>query len=126
EVTSDLYEAKNALGSEMRDKIEFLDIRKTPVSLSFSAKLGQPFTVTVNTSKENFTVQSKSLLIAASEKAIDQELIEKRFKTVKSAVHTLESYNFDNLDAGLIVPLKEVSNLKDEIDFILNGSVEVI
>ncbi|UPR48946.1 U32 family peptidase [Vibrio cyclitrophicus] len=126
EVTSDLYEAKNALGSEMRDKIEFLDIRKTQVSLSFSAKLGQPFTVTVNTSKENFTVQSKSLLIAAGDKAIDQELLEKRFKAVKSAVHTLESYNYDNLDAGLIVPLKEVSNLKDEIDFILNGSVEVI
>ncbi|UPR50724.1 U32 family peptidase [Vibrio cyclitrophicus] len=126
EVTSDLYEAKNALGSEMRDKIEFLDIRKTPVSLSFSAKLGQPFTVTVNTSKENFTVQSKSLLIAAGDKAIDQELLKKRFKAVKSAVHTLESYNYDNLDAGLIVPLKEVSNLKDEIDFILNGSVEVI
>ncbi|MEZ9670414.1 peptidase U32 family protein [Vibrio lentus] len=126
EVTSDLYEAKNALGSEMRDKIEFLDIRKTTVSLSFSAKLGQPFTVTVNTSKENFTVQSKSLLIAAGEKAIDQELLEKRFKAVKSAVHTLESYNYDNLDAGLIIPLKEVSNLKDEIDFVLNGSVDVI
>ncbi|PML43554.1 peptidase U32 [Vibrio lentus] len=126
EVTSDLYEAKNALGSEMRDKIEFLDIRKTPVSLSFSAKLGQPFMVTVNTSKENFTVQSKSLLIAAGEKAIDQELLEKRFKAVKSAVHTLESYNYDNLDAGLIIPLKEVSNLKDEIDFVLNGSVDVI
>ncbi|MFS1460921.1 peptidase U32 family protein [Vibrio lentus] len=126
EVTSDLYEAKNALGSEMRDKIEFLDIRKTPVSLSFSGKLGQPFTVTVNTSKENFTVQSKSLLIAAGEKAIDQELLEKRFKAVKSAVHTLESYNYDNLDAGLIIPLKEVSNLKDEIDFVLNGSVDVI
>ncbi|WP_439147463.1 peptidase U32 family protein [Vibrio sp.] len=126
EVTSDLYEAKNALGSEMRDKIEFLDIRKTAVSLSFSAKLGQPFTVTVNTSKENFTVQSKSLLIAAGEKSIDQELLEKRFKAVKSAVHTLESYNYDNLDAGLIIPLKEVSNLKDEIDFVLNGSVEVI
>ncbi|MCC4856721.1 U32 family peptidase [Vibrio lentus] len=126
EATSDLYEAKNALGSEMRDKIEFLDIRKTPVSLSFSAKLGQPFTVTVNTSKENFTVQSKSLLIAAGEKAIDQELLEKRFKAVKSAVHTLESYNYDNLDAGLIIPLKEVSNLKDEIDFVLNGSVDVI
>ncbi|KPM01590.1 peptidase U32 family protein [Vibrio splendidus] len=126
EVTSDLYEAKNALGSEMRDKIEFLDIRKTPVSLSFSAKLGHPFTVTVNTAKESFTVQSKSLLIAAGEKAIDQELLEKRFKAVKSAVHTLESYNYDNLDAGLIIPLKEVSNLKDEIDFVLNGSVDVI
>ncbi|MEZ8068148.1 peptidase U32 family protein [Vibrio sp. FF145] len=126
EVTSDLYEAKNALGSEMRDKIEFLDIRKTPVSLSFSAKVGQPFTVTVNTPKENFTVQSQSLLATAKETSITQALLEKRFKSVKSAVHTLENCNYDNLDEGLILPLKEVSVLKDEIDFILNGSVKVI
>ncbi|MCZ4311559.1 peptidase U32 family protein [Vibrio atlanticus] len=126
EVTSDLYEAKNALGSEMRDKIEFLDIRKTPVSLSFSAKVGQPFTVIVNTPKENFTLQSQSLLATAKETAITQALLEKRFKSVKSAVHTLENCNYDNLDEGLILPLKEVSVLKDEIDFILNGSVKVI
>ncbi len=126
EVTNELHQAKDVLGSEMRDKIEFLDIRKTPVALSFSAKVGQPFTVTVNTPKENFTLQSKSLLVAVEEKAITQELLEKRFKNVKSAVHTLESHDFSELDAGLLIPLKEVSDLKDEIDFILNGSVEVI
>ena len=126
EVTNELHQAKDVLGNEMRDKIEFLDIRKTPVELSFSAKVGQPFTVTVNTPKENFTLQSKSLLKAVEEKAITQELLEKRFKNVKSAVHTLESHNFSEVDAGLLIPLKEVSDLKDEIDFILNGSVEVI
>ncbi|QPK04229.1 peptidase U32 family protein [Vibrio kanaloae] len=126
EVTNELHQAKDVLGNEMRDKIEFLDIRKTPVALSFSAKVGQPFTVTVNTPKEHFTLQSKSLLKAVEEKAITQELLEKRFKNVKSAVHTLESHNFSEVDAGLLIPLKEVSDLKDEIDFILNGSVEVI
>ncbi|WP_372384206.1 peptidase U32 family protein [Vibrio sp. BS-M-Sm-2] len=126
EVTNELHQAKDVLGNEMREKIEFLDIRKTPVALSFSAKLGQPFTVTVNTPKENFTLQSKSLLKAVEEKAITQELLEKRFKNVKSAVHTLESHDFSELDAGLLIPLKEVSDIKDEIDFILNGSVEVI
>ncbi|MEZ8885951.1 peptidase U32 family protein [Vibrio sp. 10N.286.49.E11] len=126
EVTNELHQAKDVLGNEMRDKIEFLDIRKTPVALSFSAKEGQPFTVTVNTPKENFTLQSKSLLKAVEEKAITQELLEKRFKNVKSAVHTLESHDFSEVDAGLLIPLKEVSDLKDEIDFILNGSVEVI
>ncbi|TCN89986.1 putative protease [Vibrio crassostreae] len=126
EVTNELHQAKDVLGNEMREKIEFLDIRKTPVALSFSAKEGQPFTVTVNTSKENFTLQSKSLLVAVEEKAITQELLEKRFKNVKSAVHTLESHDFSEVDAGLVIPLKEVSDLKDEIDFILNGSVEVI
>ncbi|WP_299138738.1 peptidase U32 family protein [uncultured Vibrio sp.] len=126
EVTNELHQAKDVLGNEMREKIEFLDIRKTPVALSFSAKEGQPFTVTVNTSKENFTLQSKSLLVAVEEKAITQELLEKRFKNVKSAVHTLESHDFSEVDAGLVIPLKEVSDLKDEIDFILNGSLEVI
>ncbi|CAK1846633.1 peptidase U32 family protein [Vibrio crassostreae] len=126
EVTNELHQAKDVLGNEMRDKIEFLDIRKTPVALSFCAKVGQPFTVTVNTPKENFTLQSKSLLKAVEEKAITQELLEKRFKNVKSAVHTLESHDFSELDAGLLIPLKEVSDIKDEIDFILNGSVEVI
>ncbi|TCV17893.1 putative protease [Vibrio crassostreae] len=126
EVTNELHQAKDVLGNEMREKIEFLDIRKTSVALSFSAKLGQPFTVTVNTPKENFTLQSKSLLKAVEEKAITQELLEKRFKNVKSAVHSLESHDFSELDAGLLIPLKEVSDIKDEIDFILNGSVEVI
>ncbi|MGF1803514.1 U32 family peptidase [Vibrio gigantis] len=126
EVTNELHQAKDVLGNEMREKIEFLDIRKTPVTLSFSAKVGQPFTVTVNTPKENFTLQSKSQLKAVEEKAITQELLEKRFKNVKSAVHTLESHDFSELDAGLLIPLKEVSDIKDEIDFILNGSVEVI
>ncbi|CAK1836959.1 peptidase U32 family protein [Vibrio crassostreae] len=126
EVTNELHQAKDVLGNEMRDKIEFLDIRKTPVVLSFGAKVGQLFTVTVNTPKENFTLQSKSLLKAVEEKAITQELLEKRFKNVKSAVHTLESHDFSELDADLLIPLKEVSDLKDEIDFILNGSVEVI
>ncbi|KAA8678385.1 peptidase U32 family protein [Vibrio gigantis] len=126
EVTNELHQAKDVLGNEMREKIEFLDIRKTPVTLSFNAKMGQPFTVTVNTPKENFTLQSKSQLKAVEEKAITQELLEKRFKNVKSAVHTLESHDFSELDAGLLIPLKEVSDIKDEIDFILNGSVEVI
>ncbi|MFA0232977.1 U32 family peptidase, partial [Vibrio sp. 10N.261.45.A7] len=126
EVTNELHQAKDVLGNEMREKIEFLDIRKTPVALSFNAKVGQPFTVTVNTPKENFTLQSKSLLKAVEEKAITQELLEKRFKNVKSAVHTLESHDFSEVDAGLLIPLKEVSDMKDEIDFILNGSVEVI
>ncbi|CAH6783347.1 putative collagenase family protease [Vibrio chagasii] len=126
EATVQLHEAKDVLGDEMRDKIKFLDIRKTPVAMSFSAKAGQPFTVTVKTEKENFTLQSKSLLTATEEKAITQELLEKRFKNVKSAVHTLESQDFSEVDSGLVIPLKEVSDLKDEIDFILNGSVEVI
>ncbi|MGF1681454.1 peptidase U32 family protein [Photobacterium minamisatsumaniensis] len=126
EVTDNLYSSKNELGKEMREKIEFLDIRKTALTLSFSAKIGQPFIVSVISDTETFTVQSASILAAAGEKAITQELLEKRFKSVKSAIHSLEKYDFEQLDAGLSIPLKELSALKDEIEFILNGSMKVI
>lgn len=126
EVTDNLYTSKNEIGAEMRDKIEFLDIRKTPITLSFSAKLGQPFVVSVISDAKTFTVQSPSILSVAGEKAITQELLEKRFKSIKSAVHELKGYDFEPLDAGLAIPLKEVSALKDDIEFILNGSVQVI
>ncbi|PMJ92121.1 peptidase U32 family protein [Vibrio sp. 10N.261.55.A7] len=126
EVTSDLYTSKNEIGDEMRKKIEFLDISKTAVTLSFIAKLGQPFVVKVSSDKETFSVQSESLLSAAGEKAIDEEMLKKRFKTIKSAVHRLEGHAFDQLDEGLAIPLREVSALKDEIEFLLNGKVDVV
>ncbi|MGV2988183.1 peptidase U32 family protein [Vibrio sp. E150_011] len=126
EVNQELHVEKNALGKEMREKIEFLDIRKTPVTLSFSAKLGQPLTVTVTSDKDSFVVMSKSILSAAGEKSITQEFLQKRFKSLKSAVHTIEQYDFSELDADLSIPFKEASVIKDEIDFIFNGSVDVI
>ncbi|MGF1694183.1 U32 family peptidase [Vibrio lamellibrachiae] len=126
EVTSDLYTSKNEIGVEMREKIEFLDISKTELTFSFVAKIDKPFMVEIKSNTETFTVQSKSLLSIAGEKAITQELLQKRFKSVKSPVHTLEAYNYDELDEGLSIPLREVTELKDEIDFILNGSKNVI
>ncbi|MCK6264960.1 U32 family peptidase [Vibrio sp. ZSDE26] len=126
EVTDNLYSSKNDIGAEMREKIEFLDISKTAVTFEFVATIDKPFTINVVSKDETFTVQSPSILAKAGEKAITQELLEKRFKSIKSAVHTLESYDFEQLDEGLAIPLKEVTALKEQIDFILNGSVEVI
>ena len=126
EVSETLHADKDVLGNEMREKIKFLDIRKTPVTIAFSAKADEPLTVTVLSDKAPIVIQSKSLLIEDEEKALTQDLLKKRFKSVKSAVHSLEGHNFDDLTPGLALPLREVSDIKDEIDFILNGSVKVI
>ncbi|MGC9494545.1 U32 family peptidase, partial [Vibrio genomosp. F10] len=85
-----------------------------------------PLTVSVISKDETFTVQSSSALSVAGEKAITQELLTKRFKALKSPVHTLAEYDFSRMEEGLSIPLKEISALKEEIDFILNGSVDVI
>lgn len=126
DVSKDLHAAKDVLGDEMRSKIQYLDIRKTPIKLSFSACEGEPLVVSVISDKENFEVKSKSVLIADGEKPLTKEILEKRFKSLRSGIHSLEGYDFEQFNEGLFVSLKELTQLKEEIDFILNGSVDVV
>ena len=126
DVSKDLHAAKDVLGDEMRSKIQYLDIRKTPIKLSFSACEGEPLVVSVISDKENFEVKSKSVLIADGEKTLTKEILEKRFKSLRSGIHSLEGYDFEQFNEGLFVSLKELTQLKEEIDFILNGSVDVV
>lgn len=126
DVSKDLHAAKDVLGDEMRSKIQYLDIHKTPIKLSFSACEGEPLVVSVISDKENFKVKSKSVLIADGEKPLTMEILEKRFKSLRSGIHSLEGYDFEQFNEGLFVSLKELTQLKEEIDFILNGSVDVV
>ncbi|WP_261902602.1 peptidase U32 family protein [Vibrio fortis] len=126
DVSKDLHAAKDVLGDEMRSKIQYLDIRKTPIKLAFNACEGQPLVVSVISDKDNFEVKSKSVLIADGEKPLTQEVLEKRFKSLRSGIHSLEGHDFTQFNEGLFVSLKELTQLKEEIDFILNGSVDVV
>jgi putative protease len=65
-------------------------------------------------------------MIAAGESAIQPEAIEKRFKSFKKGDYLLESINFDALESGLSVPFKELTVMKNEVAFILNGNVQPI
>lgn len=126
DVSKDLHAAKDVLGDEMRSKIQYLDIRKTPIKLAFNACEGQPLVVSVISDKDNFEVKSKSVLIADGEKPLTKEILEKRFKSLRSGIHSLEGHDFTQFNEGLFVSLKELTQLKEEIDFILNGSVDVV
>ena len=126
DVSKELHAAKDVLGDEMRSKIQYLDIRKTPIKLAFNACEGQPLVVSVISDKDNFEVKSKSVLIADGEKPLTKEILEKRFKSLRSGIHSLEGHDFTQFNEGLFVSLKELTQLKEEIDFILNGSVDVV
>ncbi|QFI37998.1 U32 family peptidase [Moritella marina ATCC 15381] len=126
DVKQDLYTDKNALGAELAEKIKDLSIDKIALTLAFSAKLGAPLTVNVTTGNTAFEVQSSSVLAAADEISITPETVEKRFRSFNNATFDLAPMNFDNFDANLTVPFKELSELKNEVAFILNGSRDVV
>lgn len=131
EVEQNLQTDKNDIEAEVVEKIKHLSIEKVPLTLSFSAQLDQPLTITVTTTgfsveQNTFTVQSTSLLRASENASIDKATIEKRFKSFNNAEFLLNELNFDNLASGLSIPFKELTVLKNQIASRLNNAVDII
>jgi len=126
EVQTDLSHQKNEISALVADKIKQVSIDKPLLTMVVSGELGQPLSVTLTFEEQTFTVKSSSVMIEAGESAIQPEAIEKRFKSFKKGDYLLEAINFEGLNTGLSVPFKELTVMKNEIAFILNGHKAVI
>jgi len=123
-----LFTEKNELGAELAEKIKYISIAKQPLILSFSGQLNMPLslTITVGDNDKVYRVQTQSSLMLASQSAIDQAILEKRFKNFASNSHRIEGVECNGLGDGLTIPFKELTLLKNEAALLLNNSVEHI
>jgi len=127
-VKEDLYTKKNELGAELKEKIKYLSIAKQPLVLAFSGQLDAPLclTMTIGENDKVYKVQTGALLRAASESAIEQGTLVKRFKNFASNDYRIEGFECRALDDGLTIPFKELTALKNEAVSLLNNSVDLV
>jgi len=141
EAKDDLFVKKNQLGEELAEKIQYLSIAKQPLRLTFSGQLNQPLVLTMiigDISDENnseidrvktnkvHSLQSKSQLRSTKDLAINQTVIEKRFKNFASDGYTLENFDCSELGDDLSIPFKELTVLKNQAAYLLNNEVDIV
>ncbi|WP_022941401.1 peptidase U32 family protein [Psychromonas hadalis] len=126
EVQTELSAQKNAITADVEAKIKHISIEKPMLTMDFSASLGKPLLVALSFEGQHHTVNSASVLKVADESAIESAAIEKRFKSFKKGDYQLDTINFDKLESGLSVPFKELTAMKNEVAYILNGNVSII
>ena len=126
EVQTELASEKNAISADVAEKIKHISIEKPILNMAFSGELDKPLQVTLTFEDQTHTVSSTSLLRSAGDAAIEPEAITKRFKSFKNGDYELQEINFEGLKSGLSVPFKEITVMKNQVAFILNGQVEVI
>ncbi|MFT5452114.1 MAG: putative protease, partial [Enterobacterales bacterium] len=117
EVKTELYQDKNAIGTELKDKIKDINIDKLPLILEFSGEQGKPLTIKAITPTNNYQAQTKTVLLTTNKSVIDHETLEKRFKSFNDANYSVEKYNFDGLESELSIPFSELTKLKNELAF---------
>ncbi len=124
----ELHIKKNEIGAELAEKIKYLSIAKQPLTLSFTGKLNEPLclTMTIGDNDKVHRVQTTSSLRSASQSAIDQSTLEKRFKNIAINNYRIEGFECNTLGEGLTIPFKELTVLKNKAASLLNNSVDII
>jgi len=125
-VKKELYADKNALGVTLEDKIKDLSIAKRKLTILFSGEINKPLSVRILIDEgESISVQSNSDLNEAGNVGLEQSEFEKRFKNLGADV-IVDKFDFSQLGNNLHIPFKEITQIKNKIVFLLNGSKALI
>ena len=126
DVKQKLYDEKNEIGASLEEKIKPLSIEKQSLIFQFSGKLNEPLTVTAINGKKAMTVKSDVSLMKSEKSSVDQATLEKRFNSFNNSDFIIERFEFSSLQAGLSIPFKALTAIKNEIAFLLNDSIDII
>jgi len=126
-VRQELFTKKNELGAELAEKIKYLSIAKQPLALAFSGKLNEAFCLTMTIGENGIvhTLKTTLPLRPANQSAINQAVLEKRFKNFANNDYTIIGFTCNGLDDGLSIPFKELTDLKNQATVLLNNSVKI-
>ncbi len=131
EVKQTLYADRNELGETLKEKIKLLNIDKQTLIFEFCGKQNQPLKVKIKTQNNTFEAQTHILetqanLTASDKSILDQDALEKRFKSFNNANYIIEKFDFEKLESNLSIPFKELTRLKNKVAYLLNDSIEII
>ena len=132
EVEQHLSTEKTQINIDVNDKIKHLSIEKRPLALTFTGEVGKPLTLTImtedyaagktTTEQKTIVLHSHNDLMASDKNCLDQEAITKRFKSFNNAHFTLTELNVDGIPAGVNIPFRELTILKNELASLLNNN----
>ncbi|MDA3896873.1 MAG: U32 family peptidase [Desulfobacteraceae bacterium] len=125
-----LYEEKEDLSSDIKNKINQLSIAKIPLTISISGKTDTPLNVFVKTPDNSpvtsFTVLSKINLASkkknSNAECLNFSILLERLKSINDTAYYIEHLELENLQNDLFISFNALTLIKKRILFILTGS----
>ncbi len=116
-----LYGEKEKQKGNIKAEIDKINITKIPLRIVVSGSSGFPLKMVVETPDSSFELYSKSNLAKSGNKAIDLAVIESKFNGLNDTDFLIDNINLD-LEGKLYLPFREITAIKNEILYVLNGS----
>lgn len=119
------YEEKEDLRAEIKAKIDELSVAKLALAIHVSGDLDSPLHVKIVKSNSSFEVKSKSNLAGKGTEALTKKMLLRRLKAIDETEYYIEKLEV-RLHGDLYLPFKELTAIKKDILYILNGSKAII
>ncbi len=138
----EVYEQKTAIINRVDELIKPLSIAQAPLTMFASGRAGMPLTLRIKTPDLSFTLHSERSLVSAVTTAakshskpagnnkvlqpLDSEMLSAQFKAINDTEYFIDALVLDALDAELLLPPKDLVQLKKKVLYQLNGSRESV
>jgi putative protease len=128
---TELHDIRTGIINKAKAKIAALDVGKAALKISVSGESGEALKVSV-TSADNsigpFEILSTSRLVPVrgGTEGLDYQSLYQRLEPGDESEHALDDLECENLQKGLFLPLKELTEIKKKMIFVLNGSIKEI
>ena len=123
---SEPYDEIARIKEDVGQIVRQMSIQKPSLTILVSGTAGSPLSLTVTTPNTSFVVHSELHLAPQSSQGrgqhLNHEVLWQRLKAIDDTEYSLERLDLEGLQPGLFVPFKELTSLRKQILFILNGS----
>ncbi len=112
--------------TEVKEKVSQLSIKKSPLALQVSGVSGEPLKITVKTDESTADFFSQCKLQQVKSKGLDYDSVYLKLKAINETGYIIGELNLENLEKDLTIPFKELTVIRKQIIFKLNGSRETV
>ena len=128
---TELHDIRTGIINKAKAKIAALDVGKAPLKIRVSGESGEALKVSVTSADASiapFEIFSAASLVPVrgGTEGLDSESLSQRLHPGDESEHALGELECENLQKGLFLSLKELTAIKKNMFFVLNGSTEEI
>lgn len=120
-----LYQEKEHLKADVKNRIDAISLDKIPLNLDISGQCDSPLKVFVKTPEKSFEVFSNTNLKSVGTEALTEMAVLKRLKAINDTEYFIQHTEL-NLSTNLYLPFKDLTSIKKKILFVLNDFKEVV
>lgn len=125
-VKQQLYDDKTTIIQTVEERIADLDISLLALELTIIGQADQSLIIKVITPLQQFEVISTSILRQSENTVLDRDCFEKRFRSLNNGEYRLTPMDLSQLATGVVIPFKELTQMRDQIACVLNGDQPLV